>query len=348
MPKGISVHVGLNHVDPMLYNGWDGALAGCIDDAHDMASLAAMEGYRTQILVDRKATAPAVLSAVRAAGGKLRPGDVFLLTFAGHGGQVPDVVSGDDTPSGFDETWVCWDRQLLDDEMHAALASFPRDVRVIVVADASHCGTLTRSRLAASPPVRTPDGARRARIMPAAVSDADVVRRRGTYQRVRRTARAEMHRTMALQRTLTRRQARLRKPTSCLSARVALLVASHDNQVAYDGPGNGAFTAALLAIWDNGRYDGTLPQFASAIRARLSMQTPGYTTAGRGGNGWEASRPFTVDIGDDFELLGEPGSGRAAAGGGGQGAGEAGAGSGPADDQARLRVVPARGVENVG
>ena len=29
MSKGISLHIGLNRVDPTAYDGWDGALAAC-------------------------------------------------------------------------------------------------------------------------------------------------------------------------------------------------------------------------------------------------------------------------------------------------------------------------------
>jgi metacaspase-1 len=305
MPKGISLHIGLNHVDATAYGGWDGALAAAVHDAHDMAVLASSEGYRTQLLTDRQATATAVLTAIRTAGGKLRPGDVFMLSYSGHGGQLVDTTPEGEL-DGFDETWVCWDRQLLDDEVSAALASFARDVRVIIAADTSHSGTNVRSALAPSPPVRTPEGARRARIIPAAAGKADQSRRHALYQRIRRSSRAEIRRAMARQRALTRRQAGMRKPTSCLSARVVLLTACQDNEVAYDGPGNGAFTNALLTTWANGRFDGTYRDFVSAIRTKLSAQTPGCYSIGRGASGWEASRPFTIDIRHDLELIEDP------------------------------------------
>jgi hypothetical protein len=306
MAKGISLHIGLNHVDATAYGGWDGGLAGAVHDAHDMAMLATAEGYRTQLLTDRQATASAVLTAIRTAGGKLRPGDVFLLTFAGHGGQLVEDSGEEDEPAGCDETWVCWDRQLVDDEVYAALASFARDVRVIVVSDASHSGTMTRSALAPSPPVRTPEGARRARIIPAAVGNADQARRNGLYQRIRLSSRAELRRAMARHRALTRRQAALRKPTACLAARVVLLAACQDTEVAYDGPGNGAFTNALLTVWAAGTFDGTYRDFVSAIRARLVAQSPMILVSGRGASGWEASRPFTIEVREDLELIDEP------------------------------------------
>ena len=40
MAKGISLNIGLNSVDPNHYGGWDGQLAGCENDANDMAEIA--------------------------------------------------------------------------------------------------------------------------------------------------------------------------------------------------------------------------------------------------------------------------------------------------------------------
>lgn len=40
MAKGISLHIGLNSVDPVHYQGWDGKLAACEFDAKDMVALA--------------------------------------------------------------------------------------------------------------------------------------------------------------------------------------------------------------------------------------------------------------------------------------------------------------------
>jgi hypothetical protein len=71
--------------------------------------------------------------------------------------------------------------------------------------------------------------------------------------------------------------------------------------VAYDGPGNGAFTTALLSVWGGGRFGGTYPDFLSAIRARLLTQTPNYLAVGLGDPAWEATRPFTIDVTGDLE-----------------------------------------------
>ena len=38
--KALSLHLGLNAVDPAHYEGWDGKLSACEFDARDMAELA--------------------------------------------------------------------------------------------------------------------------------------------------------------------------------------------------------------------------------------------------------------------------------------------------------------------
>jgi hypothetical protein len=116
MPKGLSLHIGLNHVDPNRYNGWDGELFGCINDAHAMEALAKSLGYETSIMTDQEATSIAVLRSIGLAAQTLSPGDIYFLTYAGHGAQVQDAT-GDEEDSG-DETWVLWDRMFLDDELH--------------------------------------------------------------------------------------------------------------------------------------------------------------------------------------------------------------------------------------
>ena len=46
MAKGLSIHIGLNHVDPAQYEGWDGALNACVADAKDMHALAKKRGFK--------------------------------------------------------------------------------------------------------------------------------------------------------------------------------------------------------------------------------------------------------------------------------------------------------------
>ena len=64
MAKGISLHIGLNAVDPVHYQGWNGQLTACEADAKDMAALAKVQGFASSPLLLTKA---ATVAGVKAA-----------------------------------------------------------------------------------------------------------------------------------------------------------------------------------------------------------------------------------------------------------------------------------------
>ena len=57
MPNGKSINIGLNHVDPDHYEGWEGALVACEFDAEDMNKLASAAGLDAQAILASDATA---------------------------------------------------------------------------------------------------------------------------------------------------------------------------------------------------------------------------------------------------------------------------------------------------
>jgi hypothetical protein len=77
--KAVSVHVGLNAVDPKHYGGWSGDLVACEFDAQDMAAIARAAGMKSTLLLTKKATRAKVLAAVRSASRMLRSVICFLL-----------------------------------------------------------------------------------------------------------------------------------------------------------------------------------------------------------------------------------------------------------------------------
>ncbi|WP_353814986.1 caspase family protein [Agromyces sp. SYSU T00266] len=139
-PTGLSLHIGVNNVDPAAYPFHVPPLAGCINDANDMRDLAQGQGFRVRQLLDGAATSAAVIDGIRTAAQQLGSGDIFLITYSGHGSQVPDPAEDDQRS----ETWVLWDRQLIDDELYALWGLFRPDVRIIVISDSCHSGTVTR------------------------------------------------------------------------------------------------------------------------------------------------------------------------------------------------------------
>lgn len=142
MATGRSIHIGLNSVDPNAYNGWNGALSGCINDARDMKSIADGLGYQSLLLTDAAATSARVVSEIGQAAASLTTGDILFLTYSGHGGQVQDVNGDED--DALDETWVLWDRQLIDDELFSLWSQFAPDVRITMLSDSCHSGTVLR------------------------------------------------------------------------------------------------------------------------------------------------------------------------------------------------------------
>lgn len=126
-PRGLGLHIGLNEVDPDHYQGWNGRLKACEADARDMQAITSARGFASSCLMTREATAAAVTSAIAETANQLEAGDFFVLSYSGHGGQVPDA-SGDE-PDLRDETWVLWDRQLIDDELYSLWGSFKPGVR---------------------------------------------------------------------------------------------------------------------------------------------------------------------------------------------------------------------------
>jgi hypothetical protein len=70
----------------------DASLAGCVNDAEDMAMALRNAGFKgkIEVLEDEKATKTAILMAIRA-GKTCKPADRFVFYFAGHGRQQPAV-----------------------------------------------------------------------------------------------------------------------------------------------------------------------------------------------------------------------------------------------------------------
>ena len=150
MAQGLSIHIGLNSVDPNHYNGWSGKLNACEADAKDMARIASERKFDTTTILTTKATAAAVTKAIGDAAGELEEGDILFLTYSGHGGQVPD--RNRDESDTKDETWVLYDRQLVDDEIYDLYSKFAKGTRILVFSDSCHSGTVNRDIFNAAVP----------------------------------------------------------------------------------------------------------------------------------------------------------------------------------------------------
>jgi len=142
-PVGYALAIGLNQVDPNHYGGWSGNLTGCEPDAEDMRDIAQSRGLTTTTLKTGDATRKAVLDHLDDMAAVMSRGDLLVVSFSGHGGQVPDG-NGDESDDGLDETWCLYDGQLLDDELHGAWMKFRPGVRILLFSDSCHSGTVLK------------------------------------------------------------------------------------------------------------------------------------------------------------------------------------------------------------
>jgi len=270
--KGIGLHIGLNAVDPRKYEGWDGTLVACEADAKDMHAITSARGFSTSMLLTRKATAAAVTAAVRRAAGKLDAGDLFVLSYSGHGGQVRDP-SGEEA-DWEDETWVLWDRQLLDDELYALWSGFKPGVRILVLSDSCHSGSVVRDQFYDASPANAATSDR-FKFIPRDVQDRTYEAHRDEYD--------------ALQQTFAKGDA------AAVGAAVVLISGCQDSQYSRDGDRNGLFTQRLREVWADGSFAKGHRAFYRAICQLMPPdQTPNYFRVGRTQTGFERMVPFTI------------------------------------------------------
>jgi metacaspase-1 len=333
MAQGFSLHIGLNGVDASKYNGWPGTLAGCVNDANAMQTICSSQGFTTQMLLNSDATADAILGAIGQAAFNLQSGDTFVISYSGHGGQVPDTTGS--SPNGLDDTWVAYDRMVLGHELYNLWGQFAAGVRIEVYSDSCHSGTVIRDMFVPSGGLRWPTSKRKAiplfrsnvgaskfgTVFGPAFKAASKDAPNPTYPAGARViptraippaiALALFERDQAMYET-----AQWTRKRGDITASVILISGCQDNQESQDGQNNGLFTEKLLTIWDNGNFSGTLPQFHQGIVALMpSTQTPNYFTVGVDDDVFTNSRPLTIVAADQKATVGtgqpaQPAAGR--------------------------------------
>ena len=178
---------------------------------------------------------------------------------------MPDR-DGDDETDGLDETWCLYDRQLVDDELYGMFGKFAKGVRIVLLSDSCHSGTVARNaelsgqtvgelaaKLAASanalPQVKSgvlkPFGGYR--LAPRQITFAAYARNRAMYEKIQKAD----------------SKAQAKAAAGRIGAGVVLISGCMDNQLSSDGERNGLFTAMLLIVFDEWR-----------LRRRLSALPP--------------------------------------------------------------------------
>ena len=288
--KALSLHIGLNAVSAAAYSGWEGPLAACEFDANDMAALAKSRGIKPTVLLTKKATRAGMLAGMRSAAKALKSGDLFLLTYSGHGGQVPDA-NGDE-PDKKDETWCLYDGQLIDDELYFELSRFAAGVRVLVLSDSCHSGSVTRD-LAPPPP---PPG-QRVKLMPDAVARRVYGEHQVFYDKLQFDVIKAAGKRVVDPDTALAQVGAAAQATALVGSfkpAVVLISGCQDNQSSMDGDHNGAFTEQLLKVWNQGAFTGNYNSFHARIRAAMpGSQSPNLFVLGRAA-AFLAQTPFKV------------------------------------------------------
>ncbi|MFF5970301.1 caspase family protein [Streptomyces sp. NPDC012769] len=283
MPKGLSVHLGINEIDETRY-GTKAELKNPENDALTMADLAKTNGFTPlATLLTKEATSENLAAALKEAASGLKAGDILLLTYAGHGAQVPD--KNGDEPDRRDETWVLYDRQFIDDELHAAFGAFAQDVRILLLSDSCHSGTVSRdlslflngAELERSFDTSEPTEVRaKVRALPQDAQFRNYQRDQQLYDQIQRD-------TPPLD-------------LADIKADVLLISGCQDNQVSSDGTGpNGLFTETLLKTWKNGAFQGSYSTLHRQIVENMPFyQSPNMFQTGKCGADFLSQTPFSI------------------------------------------------------
>lgn len=275
MANGYSLHIGLNAVNPEHYAGWDGQLNACEADAQSMAEIAISQGFETKILLTQDATRQTFEDLMKEYAEKADEGDIFLLSYSGHGGQLPDLNGDED--DNLDETWCLYDSEISDDEIHNMYCTFKINVRILVFSDSCHSGTVAKVAAFRALNANLFDFPKpKYRNAPFDVTLKTFTQNKGFY-----TEKLKMP----------------NKSNSELKASVSLFSGCQDNQLSQDGFLNGLFTSKMLRVWADGNFKGNYLKFHKMIVKSMGdtpMQTPNHFVIGPKNVSFESQKPFTI------------------------------------------------------
>jgi metacaspase-1 len=269
MSYGISIHIGLNEIDPVHY-GSKNELVGCINDAKDMIAIAKSKGFEeSYLLIDKEGTFTNVVAQLKKTAKKLKKGDLLFITYSGHGASVWD--NNNDETDGKDETWCLYDRMIVDDELAECWGRFKDGVRILMLSDSCHSGSVSRvmnkdGKLVDETPEKGTRGIK---------NGPDIYEKnKSVYDK-----------TVPVDKNIA-------KGTS-IKASVILLSGCQDNQTSRDGKKNGLFTEKLLKAYNNGNFTGNYAGLLLKILKLMpSNQTPNYSIVGKRNAAFESAGPF--------------------------------------------------------
>ena len=281
MNRGISIHIGLNYLDSEHYGNEVSPLDTCEQDAKDMQSIAIAQNFKSSyMLLSENATREAVKSAIATASEELSSGDMLLLTYSGHGGFILDK-SGDEDDN-LDETWCLYDGQLLDDELYYLWSLFDEGVRIFIISDSCHSGTVAK----ANPKGLEPDSKIfKKKLLSYSVAKEVYLKNKDFY--------SDLEKFYGIK----------EEKGENIKASIKLFAACQDPQVSYTMTfaKNSIFTEKLKEIWDDGRFMGNYSEFFEKISAEVealdflpTVQTPNLFSVGKENKSFDNGKPFQI------------------------------------------------------
>jgi len=272
---------------------WSGDLTSCEADALDMAEIAKAKGFTITTILTKQATNSRVIKKIEKAAKELEAGDIFMISYSGHGGQVPDqngdeIDLDDILADETDETWCLYDGELIDDTLYSLWGKFKDGVRILVFSDSCHSGTITKmanfeSKLNMTKTNEDKDG-NKYRFLPTSVAQKTYRNNKVHYDNIMNN--------------IDSKDARGEN----VKASVILFSGCQDNQLSLDGSFNGYFTGQLKKVWQNGNFKKSYKKFYKAIVnglppnvvAMKENQTPNYFKVGKPNIQFEHQLPFTI------------------------------------------------------
>jgi len=247
----LALCIGIND-----YPGTGSDLAGCLNDANDWVEILKKHGFSVTKLLDKAATGKGMRDAIRSAIADAKSGDLVVVQYSGHGSFVPDMDS--DEPDGTDECLCPYDVRekgpITDDELFDLYSAKQPDVKLLMISDSCHSGSVAKFAPITTPPTVRASNApqRKVRFLPpAAFLSEREVGKLGSWRAIRRSS-----------------------PPGRYAA--LLMSGCQDTEYSYDayfeGRPNGAFTFVALRALSSLSPDATYDEWFRAIREALPSQ----------------------------------------------------------------------------
>ncbi len=224
-----SVHIAVDEVDANAYKFAVSGLNSPIHNAEAMEQLALCFGVAAQNRSryhGKAATKSAIIGKFSELAKACKKGDFIFVSYSGHGSQVEDLDNAEE--DGWDEALILFDDNLVDDELCHCWRMFEEGVKIFLLADACHSGTLLKPSKGNSLDLRPCVGCNQT----PRVQGCDCCCEDG----------------------------------SPIRAAVLSLSAVRDNQEAQDGENFSKFTKAVMSVFDNGQFSGSFNDFHAALK----------------------------------------------------------------------------------